>query len=283
MFNRNIAIDKDDTLNWLTKDICDAAGIPKEHIPTLDVIKSGRASEEFYKAREVFFAEPSNFANKPYGLAHKIVSKAKEYDFNPMVCTKTMSDHPRGGEIVMHKFNFLRKHFPDTEAQIVIGRKFPDAIALIDDSYNNCLHFNKTENRPFLVWNHKTAEEETLDIFYTYVNFYYKSAIIDPRILKEKPQGHLIKMNTKDQDEPYFEMVKSTNYDSDVYLGNFLIARSSPRMCAVYASSEIFDLDREEFEKIMANTVGGDACFDLIENEAAIKTICYNLFSRYAS
>ena len=71
MFNRNVAIDKDDTLNWLTKDICDKAGIHMDDIPTLDIIKSGRAKKEFYVARDEFFEDPSNFANAPYGLAHK--------------------------------------------------------------------------------------------------------------------------------------------------------------------------------------------------------------------
>lgn len=174
MFNRNIAIDKDDTLNYLTFDICKAAGL--KEIPTLDVIKSGDASKEFYEARKAFFSEPSNFSNAPYGIAKKIVEIAKEHNFNPLICTKTMSGHPRGDEIVAHKFKFLREHFPETEAMIVLGRKFPDAIGMIDDSLSNCLHFNSTANRPFLVWNHQIGTTEVLNSFYMYVDDFYKES-----------------------------------------------------------------------------------------------------------
>lgn len=174
MFNRNIAIDKYDTLNYLTLDICKAAGLTE--IPTLDVIKSGDASPEFYKARTEFFSNPSNFSNAPYGLAKEIVEIAKQHNFNPLICTKTMSGHPRGDEIVAHKFKFLREYFPDTEAMIVLGRKFPDAIGMIDDSLSNCLHFNNTDYRPFLVWNHQTGTTHILNAFYMYVDDFYNTS-----------------------------------------------------------------------------------------------------------
>lgn len=219
MFNRNIAIDKDDTLNYLTLDICKAAGL--KDIPTLDVIKSGDASKEFYEAREAFFSEPSNFSNAPYGLAHDIIEIAKEHNFNPLICTKTMSGHPRGDEIVAHKFKFLREHFPETEAMIVLGRKFPDAIGLIDDSLSNCLHFNSTENRPFLVWNHQTATTHTLNAFYMYADDFYQT-------LKEEKVDvapyRYIMIITDDDGNEFLSAEYTTHNDLDKYtlIGSYL-------------------------------------------------------------
>lgn len=183
MFNRNIAIDKDDTLNYLTLDICKMAGLTD--VPTLDVIKSNRASTEFYTARDLFFKEPKNFSNPPYGLAKDIVSKASEHGFKPLICTKTMSGHERGNEIIAHKFDFLNKYFKGVDAMIVLGTKFPDAIGMVDDSLSNCLFFNKTSNRPFLVWNHKIGTLDVLDSFYLYANE-YADLIEKNQILKDR-------------------------------------------------------------------------------------------------
>lgn len=283
MFNRNVAIDKDDTLNWLTKDICEEAGIPVEEIPTLDVIKTGRATPEFYKAREAFFANPENFANAPYGLAHKIVSMAEEAGLNPLICTKTMSNHPRGGEIVMHKFDFLRKHFPETEAQIVVGRKFPDAIAMVDDSYNNCLQFNKTGYRPFLVWNHQIATEETLKHFYTYVNFFDQAIKESPKLLSQEARTHLIRADYSG-DFPYCEIQQCSVDEQDVFLGYFIVPQNaSTRFCKIYVESKIFNMDKKELLEMLNNTMGEDCYFSNEEEEAFTKVSLYNLQSKIFS
>ena len=194
-----------------------------------------------------------------------------------------MSDHPRGGEIVMHKFNFLNEHFKGVEAQIVVGRKFPDAIGLIDDSYNNGLHFNKTANRPFLVWNHKTGTEEILDVFYTYADYFYNAAMEDIRLMNGKKYTHVIKKE-KDSDYQSLELKHCSNDGDDVFIGCFIIKIADcARLCEIYVEKSILEESKTDFDVLMENTVGSDCYFSDMESEACIKTICYNLQSKYLS
>lgn len=160
LFNNHIAIDKDDTLNFLTYEICKMAGIHDvKDIPSLDEIKAKKAPKAFYDARTKFFSDASVFASPPYGGARKMVDMAKESGFFPKICTKTMTTHPQAPEITMHKMKFWQEYFSDIEMHIVTGGKSVDAIALIDDSANNGLAFNKTNSRHFLVWSHKYQQE----------------------------------------------------------------------------------------------------------------------------
>ncbi len=159
-FENIIAIDKDDTLNWITLHICNEAGITDSKlVPSLDQIKSNEAPKEFYKARSKVFKDPAVFSLPPYGGARQIVDEAKKYGFIPKICTKIMGNHDDPGAISMHKTNFWKEHFHDIELQIVSGKKTTDAIALVDDSANNCLHFNSRNYRNFLIWSHKHSEE----------------------------------------------------------------------------------------------------------------------------
>lgn len=174
LFNNVIAIDKDDTLNFLTLEICKMAGITElKDIPSLDEIKAKKAPEAFYKARTEFFSDVSVFATAPYGGARSIVDMAKEHGFVPKICTKTMTTHPEAAKITMHKMEFWLNHFKDIEMHIVTGTKSIDAIGLIDDSASNGFDFNSRNFRPFLVWSHKYNESvytEVLNAFYKVTN-----------------------------------------------------------------------------------------------------------------
>ncbi|MFS1428210.1 hypothetical protein LMH73_013880 [Vibrio splendidus] len=277
MLNRNIAIDKDDTLNYLTLDICKSAGL--SHIPTLDVIKSGRASKEYYAARAAFFAEPKNFANAPYGLGKNIVSKAQDHGFNPVICTKTMSDHPRGDEIVAHKFKFLREHFSGIEAMIVMGRKFPDAAGMIDDSLSNCLFFNSSRNRPFLTWNHKTGSILALDSFYQYANDFVE--VVNNQVLNFNDKESYILVYDTSCDVPCFYLRKAVDNDKEesVFVGAYLLTHAlNKRFIDVYASKELWELDtavRKELYADMANP----ECTTPQESSAMLNVLAYNVES----
>jgi hypothetical protein len=180
VFNNEIAIDKDDTLNYLTYALCQQAGI--DTVPSLDEIKDNKASPAFYEARKTFFADPSVFSSAPYGGARTIVDKAKDNGFKPKICTKTMTTHPRADEITAHKMKFWQEHFSDIEMQIVTGVKSTDAIALIDDSAKNCLDFNSRNFRNFLIWSHRydeTTYNAVLDSFYSLNKKLYENQTVE--------------------------------------------------------------------------------------------------------
>jgi hypothetical protein len=193
-----IAIDKDDTLNWLTHEIMVRSGVSNpqpEDIPAFSEIKASatiikqaikdnveitedlikdfpRVTLSFLQAREKCFSDPAFFKAKPYGLAHSIVDIAKSNGFEPVICTKTLSNHPLFAEVTAAKMEFWKEHFSDIDMMIATGVKCIDAIALIDDLDANCLAFNKTNFRPTLVWNHKTGTEDLLQDFYNHCNTY---------------------------------------------------------------------------------------------------------------
>lgn len=166
-----IAIDKDDTLNWLTFEIAKKAGITNvSDIPHLDQIKSKNVSDEFLKARTECFNDPDFFLSPPYGHANDLISLAKEYGFKPTICTKTMSKHKFAPEITANKIRFWQQYYPDVNMMIVTGEKEIDAFALIDDSLQNCLTFSQKygQTKPFLVWDHKTGSIDLINAFYRY-------------------------------------------------------------------------------------------------------------------
>jgi hypothetical protein len=193
-----IAIDKDDTLNWLTHEIMVRSGVenPKpEDIPPFTEIKAAatlvikaqsegvevtedflvdfpRVTLNFLKTRMECFKDPEFFAAKPYGLAHSIVDFAKESGFEPVICTKTLSDSKMFAEVTAAKMRFWKEHFSDIDMMIATGVKCIDAIALIDDHKGNCLDFNASNYRPTLVWNHITATEQLLNEFYAHCHTY---------------------------------------------------------------------------------------------------------------
>ena len=280
MFNRNIAIDKDDTLNYLTLDICKMAKL--SDVPTLDVIKTGRASEAFYKARKEFFNEPANFSNPPYGLANDIVSKASEYGFNPLICTKTMSGHVRGNEIVAHKFDFLNKYFEGVEAMIVMGRKFPDAVGMVDDSLSNCLAFNKTMNRPFIAWNHQIATLNNLDDFYNYTNEY--ADFVETR--KDIPTKESVLIYDDVSGEYPFVMLhnlEDNNKDNFVYVGTYLNTKAIiPTFQKIYFDKRLIKLSNNDREEALSSWAY-ESTFAPNESTAMIRLISYNIRSAILS
>jgi 8-oxo-dGTP pyrophosphatase MutT (NUDIX family)/5'(3')-deoxyribonucleotidase len=162
-----IAIDKDDTLNWLTYEFCKKAGVTNPaDIPHLDQIKNGDISEQIKISREECFKDPKFWESKPYGLAFEMVQMAKDFGFEPTICTKTLTKHPKADQIIAAKFRFWQEHFSDINMHIVTGEKSIDAIALIDDSIKNCISFNNKNSKPFLVWNHSTGTIDVLKDFY---------------------------------------------------------------------------------------------------------------------
>ena len=166
-----IAIDQDDTLNWLTLEIAKQAGIVDfKDIPNLDQIKSKNVSSSFLSARDECFKNPDFFLQPPYGLANDLVNLAKENGFKPTICTKTASMHPLAPEITANKIRFWQKYYPDINMMIVTGEKEIDSLALIDDSLNNCIKFSQKNNayKPFLVWDHKTGTIDLINAFYRY-------------------------------------------------------------------------------------------------------------------
>lgn len=193
-----IAIDKDDTLNWLTHEIMVRTGVanPKpEDIPVFSEIKDAvvivmkamenneevtedllvdfpRVTVAFLQTRMECLADPDFFAAKPYGLAHSIVDMATENGFEPTICTKTLSNHKKFAEVTAAKMRFWKEHFSDIDMMIATGTKCIDAIALIDDLDKNCLVFNQTNHRPTLVWNHKTGTKQLLQDFYDHCTKY---------------------------------------------------------------------------------------------------------------
>lgn len=244
-----IAIDKDDTLNWLTYSIMQASGVENpspESIPEFSDIKkaaglakvgipSKKVSKDFLKAREKCFADPNFFASPPYGLAKTLVSMASEYGFEPTICTKTMTNHPKFAEITAAKMRFWQEHFPDTDMMIATGKKSIDAIALIDDLMKNGLDFNTSNYRPFLVWNHKTGTVDTIRNFYSYCQFYNS-------FLNEKPTQLTTKslvLSEKDGQlmALYVENEDAQSYDS---VGNFVsgFEDSSFEVTAFYVSKK---------------------------------------------
>lgn len=193
-----IAIDKDDTLNWLTHEIALRSGkkdLQPEDIPSFKEIKAAATviqtamknkvtlSDDllvdfpnvdlaFLEMRQKCFADPMFFAAKPYGLAHTIVDMAKTSGFEPVICTKTLSQHEKFAEVTAAKMVFWKEHFSDIDMMIATGEKCIDAIALIDDLAKNGLSFNASNHRPFLVWNHITGNERLLEDFYSYCHTY---------------------------------------------------------------------------------------------------------------
>ena len=181
-----IAIDKDDTLNWLTHAIMVRSGVTNPDPNTkpefadikeaAELAKQGKVSDkvspEFLEARQQCFADPDFFASAPYGLAKDLVSLASEFGFEPTICTKTVTTHPKYAEITSAKMRFWAEHFPDTDMMIATGKKSIDAIALVDDLAKNGLAFNDSRYRPFLVWDHKIGTIEVIKSFYEYCELY---------------------------------------------------------------------------------------------------------------
>lgn len=203
-FNNVIAFDKDDTLNYLTLEICKLAGITNPmDVPSLDQIKAKEAPEAFYEARTKFFSDPSVFETAPYGGARKMIDMAKEAGFKPKICTKTMTQHPQAPEITMHKMRFWMEHFNDIEMHIVTGEKTIDALALVDDSANNCFAFNKRNHRHFLIWSHKYEEAVFTEVLKSFF-------LVNNQLLETQTEL----LNTKDevmyQSNLYFDFTGDT-------------------------------------------------------------------------
>jgi 8-oxo-dGTP pyrophosphatase MutT (NUDIX family)/5'(3')-deoxyribonucleotidase len=187
-----IAIDKDDTLNWLTYEFCKKAGVTNPaDIPHLDQIKNGDISDKIKESRAECFKDPCFWESKPYGLAFDIVQMAKDFGFEPTICTKTITKHPKADQIIAAKFRFWQKYFSEINIHIVTGEKTIDAMALIDDSINNCIKFNKKDSRPFLVWDHSTGTIDVLKDFYGLCQQY--------KIDKNKPEASLVVIKSTDE------------------------------------------------------------------------------------
>lgn len=196
--NKRIAFDLDDTMNWLSHEIMVRSGVEtplKENIPVFSDIKKAvsiindaknnnltiddellkdfpHISLKFLKTREECFNDPQFFSAPPYGLAYSMINMAKSEGYEPTICTKTLSNHPKFAEVTAAKMVFWKKYFSDLDMMIATGVKCIDAIALVDDLDKNCLAFNKKDHRPTLVWNHKTGTEELLNDFYKHCNDY---------------------------------------------------------------------------------------------------------------
>lgn len=253
----NIAIDKDDTLNWLTYSILESMGkknIDKSEVPTFDEIKRAsvfaknklndgdilseddfddfeNVTLDFLAAREKCFNDPNFFASKPYGLAREMVDMIKNSSFNPVICTKTLSNHEKHAEVTAAKMKFWKEYFSDIDMMIATGVKHVDAIGLIDDLLKNGLVFNSKNYRPFLVWNHKTANKHVIQIFIDYCEFYEKNInAFDVKDIKEKDifivvESNNIYIENKINDKEEFKSLGSFVHSDKhgIAVGNYYI------------------------------------------------------------
>lgn len=160
-----ISFDLDDTLNWMSKQLAFAAGMT--HIPRFDDIKAGNAPASFYESRARLFPDPTFWANQPKCKhADEMIAMTRDAGLKPIICTKTPMKEGMN-PIASAKIVWQQENFPDVDMLIATGQKHADSNGLVDDSYKNCMTFNRYSEwyRPCLVWNNAKPDLDALESF----------------------------------------------------------------------------------------------------------------------
>lgn len=201
---KTLSFDIDDTLNWMTRDIVEHAGL--DYIPKFDDIKAGNVPPSYEDARAELFPDYNFWKNQAKtDLADWMIQEASEANFKPILCTKTPMI--RGQNlIVAAKVEWAQENYPELDMLIATGQKHSDSVGLVDDSFNNCMKFNAHENlfRPVLVWDNSRPHKDVFKSYlrlcqaHTISHLYNDSLVAALVVVKERETGRVLAFNRSD-------------------------------------------------------------------------------------